>query len=272
MPIFNQDKEIILTGHDSHECMEARIATGHVVIYSAQSPKKHTGNEDSVAIIPINGTQSLFIVADGLGGLANGAEASSITINAITTALRKLSDNEQNITNAILQGLRLATKEIDQHYTDAATTIAIVELNGDEIKTYHAGDSEILVTGQRGKIKLQTISHSPVGYALGSGMIDEESAMYHVKRHLISNAIGLDEMHLEIGQPYTLAQHDTLLLASDGLFDNLFKQEIIKIICHGDLLECGKQLVDVVARRMQIQQTDQPHKPDDMSFILFRPH
>ncbi len=48
----------------------------------------------------------------------------------------------------------------------------------------------ILFTGHKGKIKLQTISRSPVGYAVHTGLLDETEAMHHEDRHLASNIIG----------------------------------------------------------------------------------
>ena len=82
----------------------------------------------------------------------------------------------------------------------------------------------------RGRVKLQTISHSPVGYAVESGMLDDQEAMHHEERHVVSNIIGTPEMRIEIGPPIDLATYDTLLVATDGLADNLHIEEIIERI------------------------------------------
>ncbi|TDI40701.1 MAG: hypothetical protein E2P02_16505 [Acidobacteria bacterium] len=42
-----------------------------------------------------------------------------------------------------------------------ATTLTAVEINGCEIRAFHVGDSFMLITGQRGKVELQTIPHCP---------------------------------------------------------------------------------------------------------------
>ena len=67
--------------------------------------------------------------------------------------------------------------------------------------------------------------------------------------------------------------HDTVLLASDGLFDNLFIDEIVNTIRSGPLVAAADRLVERVQARMQGQgAADQPCKPDDLTVVLFRPH
>ena len=153
----------------------------------------------------------------------------------------------------------------------AATTLALVEIQDRTIRPYHVGDSAILVTGQRGKVKLQTIPHSPIGYAVEAGLMEEEEAIHHEERHVISNVIGSDQMRIEIGPPIELAPRDTLLLASDGLFDNLLPDEIIDTIRSGPLDEAVGVLVKTAQERMAKQTGDAPSKPDDLTVIAYRP-
>ena len=128
----------------------------------------------------------------------------------------------------------------------------------------------MLVVGQRGKIKLQTVSHSPVGYALESGLLEEEEALHHDQRHLISNMVGSAEMRIEVGSPIRLAPRDTVLLATDGLLDNLSLQEIVDGIRTGPLVGVVRHLVQNCGQRMREPEGDQPSKPDDVTFLLFR--
>ena len=109
----------------------------------------------------------------------------------------------------------------------AASTLAIVEVQDGTARPYHVGDSAILITGQRGRVKVQTVPHSPVGYAVESGMLDAAEAMHHEERHVVSNVVGSDDMRIEIGSALSLSPRDTILLASDGLSDNLLAEEII---------------------------------------------
>ena len=126
---------------------------------------------------------------------------------------------------AVLNAIEATNLELIAAGTGLATTLAIVEVDGDRVRPCHVGDSAILLFGQRGKIKMQTIAHSPVGYAVEAGLLDAQQAIHHEHRHIISNIVGSPAMRIEIGPPSQMATFDTLLLASDGLLDNLHVNE-----------------------------------------------
>ena len=81
-----------------------------------------------------------------------------------------------NLRGAIINGFESADGAISSLGTGAAATLAVVEVQGHKMRSYHAGDSMVLVTGQRGRIKWQTIPHSPVGYAVEAGLLQQVRA------------------------------------------------------------------------------------------------
>lgn len=247
------------------------ICNGSACAFTARSPDKDTPNEDSLALIPCNESAGILVVADGLGGMRNGDKASRDVVNKLALSVKQNSDSCETLRETILDGIEKANDTIISAAHGAASTVALVEIQGYEIRPYHVGDSAILITGQRGKVKHLSIPHSPVGYAVESGMLEAEEAIHHEDRHFISNAVGIAPMHIEIGPKIKLAKRDTVLIASDGLFDNLQIDEIVEIIRHGNLENSSEQLISACQNRMKNFETDQPHHPDDMSFILFRP-
>ena len=148
--------------------------------------------------------------------------------------------------------------------------MALVTLEDNDIRPYHVGDSEVILVGQRGKLKLRTVSHSPTSYALHAGLISADEAMFHSQRHLIFNAIGFDDMRIEIGDSIPMALKDTLLLATDGLLDNMHIEEICETVASESLLDVAQTLVQQCHQTMHSTDTKQPSKPDDLTFILFR--
>ena len=78
-------------------------------------------------------------------------------------------------------------------------------------------------------------------------------------------------MRVEMGPEIRLAPYDTLIIASDGLFDNLQVEEIVNITRTGPLHQAAKNLLKACHRRMTEYSETRPHKPDDLGFILFRP-
>ena len=61
-------------------------------------------------------------------------------------------------------------------------------------------------------------------------MISEREAMFHAERHLVLNMIGSEEMRIEIGPVHRLAPYDTVVVASDGLWDNLYVEEVAELL------------------------------------------
>src|SRR3954466_3578803 len=250
---------------------------GTAAVFSRRSPQKETPNEDVAAIWPMGPTSGVLAVADGLGGHAGGERASRLAIETIQKTLQEAAashpDNGEpiDLRAAILNGIEAANQAVRELGTGAATTLALVEIQDRTIRTYHVGDSEILVTGQRGKVKLQTIPHSPIGYAVEAGLMEQEEAIHHEARHVISNVIGSDQMRIEMGPPTELAPRDTLLLASDGLFDNLLPDEIINTIRSGPLDQSVAALVAIAQARMSTPMDGVPSKPDDLTVIAYRP-
>jgi serine/threonine protein phosphatase PrpC len=114
------------------------------------------------------------------------------------------------------------------------------------------------------------VAHSPVGYAVESGVLDVQDAMQHDERHLISNFVGAPAMHIEVGPPVALARRDTVLIASDGLTDNLHQSEIIEAIRKGSLHQVMERIISAVRQRMISPGSEQPSKPDDLTFMIFR--
>lgn len=246
------------------------FAGGIAAVFCGCCPGKETVCEDSAALIPFGRHSGVVVVADGLGGQPAGDRASSLAVRRIEESVATSAETGWELRDAILNGFEAANQSVSQLLAGAATTLAVVEIRGRTVRPYHVGDSMILVVGQRGKIKLQTVSHSPVGYAVEAGFLDQDEAMHHEERHLISNMIGAADMHITIGSTISLADRDTLLVASDGLSDNLRVHEIIECIRRGPLERVSRQLRDETLQRMTAPMAGHPSKPDDLSFVLFR--
>lgn len=246
------------------------LGGGLAAVYSARCPGKDTPNEDAAALIPLDVQCAVLVVADGLGGVRAGEQAASLAVKSMKRAIAKLEGDGALLRSAILNGFEEANRAVQELGVGAATTLAVVELNRGAVRPYHVGDSMILLCGQRGKLKLLTVSHSPVGFAVEAGLLDAEEAMHHEDRHLISNVIGTAEMRIEVGPTRKLAPRDTLLIASDGLFDNLHTDEIVELIRKGPLSAATRQLAHRSVERMQHPTDGQPCKPDDLTFVAFR--
>jgi serine/threonine protein phosphatase PrpC len=272
----------------------SRVAEGMAAWLTCKSPGKPGPNEDAVAAIPVRDNRGILMVADGLGGHRGGRRASQLMKTGLIRMVKRLSSGmaepvikisgvvpvplattndllgEQEFRSAILNEIEQVNQRLLRSRMGAATTLALVEISKRRVRTYHVGDSEILIVSQRGRIKYSSVSHSPIGYAVESGIMSAEEALYHPDRHLISNVIGSDQMSVELGPWISLSPRDTVLLASDGLFDNLLQEEIVEFIRIGRPVDCVRKLAELARKRMLVPSMNVPSKPDDLSILLYR--
>lgn len=264
---------------------EARLYTGDVdlEIHSFDTPlgtlaiaiaacaEKSGANEDAAALIPVNGDCLILAVADGVGGAPAARKAANTAVETLRESLRDVEDEDARVRTTILDGIELANNSLLEAGTGSATTLVVADIRDHQVRTYHVGDSAAWLVGQRGAIKMQTTPHSPVGFAVEAGLINEAEALNHDELHVISNVMGASDMRIEIGSRQPIAARDTLLLASDGLFDNVLQDEIIEIVRKGPVAEAARALWILARSRMDGTDTSKPSKPDDFSAILFRP-
>ncbi len=236
----------------------------------AKSPSRTADDscEDVAGLFRWDDRCTAIVVADGLGGHGDGDFAARLTLRCIADRVAASEGTVESIQSAILTGIDAANQQLLERPGGAATTVLAAVIEGERFRSYHAGDSELLITGQRGKIKHQTVSHSPVGYAVESGLLDADAGLVHEDRHVISNFVGMAGMRVEIASAIRLALRDTVVLASDGLWDNVHVDEVTEVVRKGPLLRAADRLVERCVERMQ--STGGIGKPDDLAIALFR--
>jgi serine/threonine protein phosphatase PrpC len=267
--LFAQDA-IILGGRLAAEREETAVAGGEVIAFSCPSPERSSENEDSAAVIPYGPGSAVLVVADGAGGLPAGRLASHTAVSTLVEYLQRSGERTITLRTAILDGIEAANEAVQKVASGAATTFTVVTVEGLVVRAYQIGDSEGLIVGQRGLLRLQTPVQSPTGFAVEAGFLNEREALDHQDRHLVSNFLGTSEMRIDIGHAVKLQPRDTIMLASDGLMDNVLVAEIVERIRKGPLNKAADAVISLARRRMNGSATDQPSKPDDLSLVLFR--
>lgn len=260
------------SGHFSEAC---RLSRGVAYCVGQPSPERNDDpSEDAATIIPRGERAWVLAVADGLGGAPNGEGASKTALTELAAALTlpnaNVDENPAALREAVLRGFDRANRAVMALGSGAGTTLAVVTLEGDTARAYYVGDSTILHFGNRGRMKFQSVSHSPVGYAVEAGLIDGRDALHHEALHIVSNVVGSKAMSVQMGPKLTLARYDTLLLASDGVSDNLYLEEIVGLLRSGKPATSLAALRDAASERMTQPTEGLPHKPDDLVALLVR--
>lgn len=172
-------------------------------------------NEDSVLAAPDAG---LWLVADGMGGHANGRFASQTIVDVVAGA--RLPDGLDDACAAVAAAVRDANARILARAREAgsqmgSTFVALV-VRGAAFGVLWAGDSRAYLR-HGGALTRLTRDHSQVEEMVERGLLTAEAALTHAMRHVLSRAVGVQDT-LEIASVRgTLAAGDTLLLCSDGL-------------------------------------------------------
>jgi serine/threonine protein phosphatase PrpC len=263
-------RDRLVAGVDLLEGELHPLGHGLAAIYTARAPGEEDGNEDACVLVPFDEQSGVLAVADGAGGLPAGAKASSLAVHSLRSAVRAAARDGGDLRGAILDGIERAGREVLALGVGAGTTLAVVEIRGRKMRPYHVGDSQIMVVGPGGKLKHCSTCHSPTGYAVKAGLLTAEDALVHEERYRVSNLVGFHGMHIEVGPTIELSPRDTVLVGSDGLFDNLHVEEIAALCRQGQLLGLMHKLTEACAARMAGADGGKPSKPDDLTMLAYR--
>ena len=179
-------------------------------------------NEDALVCGP-----QWFAVADGMGGHKSGDVASRLAIDVLRRSPAPCSVDE-------LRGVAAAA---NAHIRDVAhdrvsagmgTTLVSVTAHGDGVAVMHIGDSRCYrLVG--GVLTLVTRDHSHVQDLVDLGRITPDEAPAHHLRHVVTRALGVDEVACADVVVVT-APVGRLLLCSDGLTTGLSAQTFGRVL------------------------------------------
>lgn len=199
---------------------------------------KRRRNEDGYAVETDYG---LFIVADGMGGHADGDRASGMAIETVKAFIKRaLSDSEitwpfgmdhslPREINIISSGIRLANKQIFNESKGMGTTIVVLLIKGNKAYICHVGDSRLYRIRDK-SIEQVTEDHSLIAEEIRQGAITREQAKNYSLRHVITRAVGTSADIKCDCAVEDIINEDMFLLCSDGLSGMLEDPEILDII------------------------------------------
>jgi protein phosphatase len=196
--------------------------------------KKRTRNEDGILALALPGKgEYLVAVADGLGGLANGAAASNHALRRVRVAA--VGCEHESAMSCLADALEAANTELvrfaEGDPTKAlGTTFVGVLMQGETFVVMHIGDSRAYLL-RDGTLKQLTEDHSVVAEKVRVGILSAEEAAASPERNQVTRCIGVDEaFELEVAQAARLAAGDRLLTCSDGLHGPVADSDITRIL------------------------------------------
>jgi len=188
----------------------------------------------------------LYIVADGMGGHANGhvasKTASRVAANHIIEQiyLPLLQDESSSYQPAIQEVMReavgvanAAVYKIDPE-SDSGTTLTIALILGRRLYIAHVGDSRIYLYSDK-RLEIISTDHSLVQRLQDVGQLTAEEATFYQYRHVLLRAVGQTEEVDADSYMRRLPKKGKLLLCSDGLPTMISDSTISEIMgrdCH----------------------------------------
>ena len=183
-----------------------------------------------------------FIVADGMGGHAAGAQASLLAVESIQSVLRnfwKKTPAPQLLNQAIEQANEAILKDQSEHpdRADMGTTIVATLLDpSGHCWSAHIGDSR-LYRLRGNDLQQMTEDHTLIARAVRLGELTPAQSKFHPYRHILERCLGRPDTGPPAVQPIQLKLGDRLLLCSDGLTEELDDSQITETCLKSNELE-----------------------------------
>jgi PPM family protein phosphatase len=194
-------------------------------------------NQDAFLVAP-----PVFVVADGMGGHADGAVASQIVVEEFARLAHTGYDPGHGV-QAVARTLQTSQQRIAEYAAaehagtrrTPGTTVVAALLVEDDSGTpawllANLGDSRIYRVS-RGVLEQVSVDHSVVQELVDAGKITAAQAAEHPERHVITRALGGPRLEEADYFLLPLTEVDRLMLCSDGvsgLVDHTHLHDILR--------------------------------------------
>ena len=223
----------------------------HIGARSSQQDAFGFSDKDDQAFVAHGGV--FVVVADGMGGMAYGCEASHIAVQIfLRSYMAKLTD--ESVPMALLHALGDANQAVvnlsqEVGEENVGTTLVAAVVHGEDLHWVSVGDSRLYLLRQ-GKLTQLTQDHVfavELDRDAANGVISLEEAKCHPERPALTGYLGLPELDLidQNPQAFTLLDGDQVLLCSDGLYAAVDDKEIAAC-WSGDSQQLAEELVMLV--------------------------
>lgn len=193
-----------------------------------------TNNEDSFGFLEELG---LFVLCDGMGGMASGEVASS---RAVATILQTFGDSASSgapVSTRLLHAISAANSDVWENakapqHKGMGTTAVVAVRDGNELIIGNVGDSRAYIVQDDNCVQL-TVDHSYLNELIRSGAVAIEnvnSIDLQGMESVVTRAVGVAAEVEPDFFSVDLRAGTAVLLATDGLTRYLLRDEIAAIL------------------------------------------
>ena len=194
--------------------------------------------------------ETLFVVADGMGGHNAGEVASALAVTTLKAGARLGIDTTEDFRELVQQAnSAIYTASLDDSTQSGmgttVTALSIVEGEEPRVLVANVGDSRAYLW-RSGALSRLSVDHSYVQELVNEGIITPEAARVHPRRNIVTRALGIDRsVNVDVFTHF-VRTGDRIVLCSDGLVDEVADVEIARVLGqHTDPQETAEALVMV---------------------------
>jgi serine/threonine protein phosphatase PrpC len=191
------------------------------------NPGPRAVNEDSLDCWVANSGETVAAIADGLGGMGGGENASKLAISEFRKHLEKFGVTEETMKKGALeahQAIREAQAKGDSQKR-MATTLTAVALSNGIIVGVHCGDSRAAIARGKG-IKRLSKDHSEGQRLFEAGKLTKEELANYERKHILESALGDRNEPVIDSFKFDLQVGDRVLLTTDGVHNIVMLREM----------------------------------------------
>jgi serine/threonine protein phosphatase PrpC len=212
-----------------------------------------------------DGQRHLIALADGMGGLRNGAQAAQTAIDiAAHNFPNKPADDPHITLNEICQEAHRAINALQNGVKAApGTTLLLLYLDGQQAYWAHVGDSR-LYHFRNGRVLTQTNDHSLLQLMAASGMSAPNSDAAKSMQSQLYMRLGGYQTPIPDFAASEVEDGDLFLLCSDGFWQAVRPEEVVAALGKYPPDRDGPQYLADLARKRGGEHGD------NISLVLFQ--
>lgn len=235
---------------------------------------KRKTNQDSIYL---NDEESIYIVADGMGGHNGGDIASALAVEKMPEFFSSKNNltSDEVISNHLSDSIQFANNSIllaaskNPELKGMGTTIVSAYTKENKVYIGNVGDSRAYLIHNMQLFQI-TRDHSLVQEKINMGIYTREEAVKDLMKNVLVKTVGYGELDsVDIFQ-YSMNPGDLLLLCSDGLHSKVSDKDILTIInqlCSNDTSQITPNLLNETTQNL-VNQANKNGGNDNISVIL----